>query len=177
MSRRRSRRGTRGWADGARQPCHWGDPNVINAQHRKWRSFARHWPWYALPGALLGCASPSAPPAPPSGGAALHLDYASFASAVEPILVNHGCDAEGDCHGGGIRGTLQLSPASAPDAQYDFNQVVLQVTANAPDQSPLLTRPLSDSAGGTAHPYKVFADTSDSEWRTIRAWVRAGVTP
>jgi len=130
-----------------------------------------------LPVALLGCASPAAPPAPPGGGTALHLDYASFASAVDPILVAHGCDVAGDCHGGGIRGTLQLSPASAVDPHYDFAQVSLQVTANAPDQSPILTRPLADSAGGTPHAVKVFADTNDAEWRTIRAWVRAGVTP
>jgi hypothetical protein len=130
-----------------------------------------------LPGALLGCASPAAPPAPPSGGATLHLDYASFASAVEPILTSHGCDAGGDCHGGGIRGTLQLSPQAAKDTHYDFDQVSLQVTSSFPDQSPILTRPLADSAGGTAHSVKVWADTNDTEWRTIRAWVRAGVTP
>jgi len=116
------------------------------------------------------------PPAPPGGGTTLHLDYAAFASAVEPILVAHGCNAGGDCHGGGIRGTLQLSPSSAIDTLYDFDQVALQVTSSVPDQSPLLTRPLADSAGGTAHSVKVFADTNDTEWRTIRAWVRAGVT-
>ena len=144
---------------------------------RKWRSFARHWPWFALPGALLGCAAPTSPPAPPGGGTPLHLDYATFASAVEPILVAHGCDAGGDCHGGGIRGTLQLSPETAKDTLYDFRQVSLQVTSNFPDQSPILTRPLADSAGGTPHSVKVFADTNDTQWRTIRAWVRAGVTP
>jgi hypothetical protein len=150
---------------------------VNSVRDRKWRSFARRWTWFALPGALLGCASPSAPPAPPGGGAALHLDYASFASAVEPILVAHGCDAGGDCHGGGIRGTLELSPQTAKDMPYDFGQVSLQVTSSFPDQSPILTRPLADSAGGTAHSVKAFADTNNSEWRTIRAWVRAGVTP
>jgi hypothetical protein len=129
-----------------------------------------------LPGALLGCASPAAPPAPPGGGTALHLDYAAFASAVEPILVAHGCDAGGDCHGGGIRGTLQLSPQTAKDTLFDFDQVALQVTANFPDRSPILTQALADSAGGTAHSVKVFADTNDVEWRTIRAWVRAGVS-
>lgn len=140
-------------------------------------SFVQRLPWFALHGALLGCASPAAPPAPPGGGPALHLDYASFASAVEPILIAHGCDAEGDCHGGGIRGTLQLSPPTAKDAHYDFAQVSLQVTANFPDQSPILTRPLALAAGGTSHSVKVFADTNDAEWRTMRAWVRAGVTP
>jgi len=149
---------------------------VNRVPNQRWRSFARHWPWFALPGALLGCATPTSPPAPPGGGTALHLDYATFASAVEPILVAHGCDAGGDCHGGGIRGTLELSPETAKDTVYDFGQVSLQVTSNFPDQSPILTRPLADSAGGTAHSVKVFADTNDAQWRTIRAWVRAGVT-
>ena len=144
---------------------------------RKRKSFARHWPWCVLPGALLGCATPVAPPAPPSGGTALHLDYATFAGAVEPIHIEHGCDAGGDCHGGGIRGTLQLSPQTAKDTLFDFHQVSLQVTSNAPDQSPILTAPLAVSSGGTAHSVKVFADTNDTEWRAIRAWVRAGVSP
>lgn len=146
-------------------------------RERKRSTFARRWPWYALPGALLGCASPVAPPAPPTGGAALHLDYATFATAIEPILVTHGCDAEGDCHGGGIRGTLQLSPPGAKDTVYDFVQVSLQVTSAHADQSPILTAPLAVAAGGTAHAVKPFADTTDTEWRTLRAWVRAGVTP
>ena len=93
------------------------------------------------------------------------------------MLVAHGCDADGDCHGGGIRGTLQLSPPGAKDTRYDYNQVVLQVTSANPDQSPILTRPLALAAGGTAHALKVFADTNDTEYRTLRAWVRAGVTP
>ncbi len=139
--------------------------------------FGRRWPWLVLPGALLGCASPVAPPAPPGGGTALHLDYAAFAAAIEPILVNHGCDAEGDCHGGGIRGTLQLSPPSAKNTLYDFRQVALQVLANDPDHSPILTEPLAVAFGGTAHSVKPFADTTDTEWRSMRAWVRAGVTP
>ena len=100
-----------------------------------------------------------------------------FASAVEPILTTRGCDAGGDCHGGGIRGTLQLSPQTAKDPAYDFAQVSLQVTSNFPDESPILTRPLADVAGGTPHSVKVWPDTNDAEWRTIRAWVRAGVTP
>lgn len=144
---------------------------------RKPITFARHWPWLVLPGALLGCASPVAPPAPPGGGTALQLDYAAFAAAIEPILVTRGCDAEGDCHGGGIRGTLQLSPPSAKDTRYDFDQVALQVSASDPDHSLILTEPLALAAGGTAHSVKPFADTTDTEYRTIRAWVRAGVTP
>lgn len=147
------------------------------ANDRKRISFVRHWPWLVLPGALLGCASPVAPPPPPGGGATLHLDYAEFASAVEPILIARGCDAGGDCHGGGIRGTLALSPASAKDPNFDFAQVALQVMASDPDHSPILTEPLALAAGGTAHSVKPFADTTDAEFLTLRAWVRAGVTP
>jgi hypothetical protein len=144
---------------------------------RKRITSVRHWTWLVLPGALLGCASPVAPPAPPGGGTTLHLDYAAFVAAVEPILVAKGCDALGDCHGGGIRGTLQLSPPGAKDTRYDFDQVALQVTASDPDASPILTEPLALAAGGTAHSVKPFADTTDADWRTMRAWVRAGVTP
>lgn len=93
------------------------------------------------------------------------------------MLVAHGCDAEGDCHGGGIRGTLQLSPPGAKDTRYDFDQVALQVLATDPDRSPILTEPLALAAGGTPHGVKVFADTNDTEYLTLRAWVRAGATP
>jgi len=130
-----------------------------------------------LPGALLGCASPVAPPVPPGGGPALHLDYAWFATDIGPLLTSHGCDAAGDCHGGGPRGTLELSPAAAKDTLFDFEQVSLQVTATSPDRSPILTEPLAVAHGGTPHSVKVFADTSDADYRTLRAWVWAGVTP
>ena len=69
-----------------------------------------------------------------------------------------------DFQTGHLRVVVDVAPATA-----------LQVTSNVPDQSPILTRPLADAAGGTAHSVKVFADTNDVEWRTIRAWVRAGV--
>jgi hypothetical protein len=96
---------------------------------------------------------------------------------VEPILVAHGCDAGGDCHGGGIRGTLELSPQTAKDTHYDFGQVSLQVTSSFPRPEPDPDPAARRLRGGTAHSLKVFADTNDVEWRTIRAWVRAGVTP
>ena len=125
-----------------------------------------------LPGVLHGCTSPTAPPKPPGGGTTLTLSYADFQASIEPILVAHGCDATGDCHGGGIRGTLELSPPSAKDVQFDFDQVSLQVWAAYPDSSPILTRPLT---GGTAHPVKVFATTSDPDYQTIHQWIMAGV--
>ena len=130
----------------------------------------------ALWGGLHGCAAPpTRPPVPPSGGQVLVLDYAAFQSSVSPILARHGCDADGDCHGGGVRGTFQLSPPTAKDPNFDFNQVVMQIYPTMRDASPILTRPLAIAAGGTPHPFKPFATTGDADYAVIRAWIMAGV--
>ena len=124
---------------------------------------------------LAGCQSPTAPPPAPSGGNTLRLDYTEFAQAVEPILIQHGCDAGGDCHGGGIRGTLELSPAGAKNTQFDFDQVVLQVLPTVRDSSHILTKPLALTAGGVPHSVKVFATTDDPGYQAIRTWIQHGV--
>lgn len=131
----------------------------------------------ALPVAHAGCTSPSAPPAPPAGGRQAALSFAQFEQAIEPILVKHGCDAGGDCHGGGIRGTLQLSPQGTKDVRFDFDQIVLQVSVTAPVQSPILTEPLAQAAGGTPHPMEPFTTTSDSDYVAIRTWIMSGLQP
>lgn len=123
-----------------------------------------------------GCASPLAP-VPPGGGTTPSLDFDAFVADVEPVLERQGCDAGGDCHGGGIRGTFALSPAGAKDARFDFDQAVLQVSATAIDQSPLLTEPLAVAAGGTPHSVEPFATTADPDYQAVRAWIQAGVTP
>lgn len=129
----------------------------------------------ALSGVVHGCVSPAAPAKPPGGGQRLVLSLDGFTATVSPVLERNGCDAGGDCHGGGIRGTLQLSPATAKDVQFDFDQVSLQVYPSARDSSPILTRPLAIGAGGSPHPFKPFSSTSDSGYIAIREWVRAGV--
>jgi hypothetical protein len=128
----------------------------------------------ALSLGLPACSSPTAPPKPPGGGETLVLSYTQFQQAVEPVLVRQGCDATGDCHGGGIRGTYELSPPSAKDDRFDFDQSTLQVYATDRTSSPILTAPLSASAGGTPHPYKPFASTSDPDYQAIAQWVMAG---
>ena len=65
-----------------------------------------------------------------------NLDYATFISEVEPVLERNGCDAGGDCHGGGIRGTLALSPQGAKDPAFDFVQVSPCVPVPAVTQMP-----------------------------------------
>lgn len=96
---------------------------------------------------------------------------------MAPILTSHGCDAGGDCHGGGIRGSLQLSPQDAKDAQFDFDQVVLQVSIPAHEQSPILTEPLAEAAGGTAHGVEPFATTAHPDYQMILQWIESGVQP
>jgi hypothetical protein len=105
------------------------------------------------------------------------LSFEEFRSSVEPVLSLHGCDAGGDCHGGGIRGSFELSPQGAKDAQFDFSQASLQVSASSPDRSPLLTEPLALSAGGTPHGVKPFASTADPDYQAIRQWIMDGVQP
>jgi hypothetical protein len=129
-----------------------------------------------LPGALLhGCSSPTAPPPPPGGGNTLVLSFEEFQQNVEPVLVRQGCDATGDCHGGGIRGTLALSPPGGKDAQFDFDQIRQQVTASDRVHSPVLTEPLALDAGGTPHGYKPFASTDDPDYQSILTWIEDGV--
>jgi hypothetical protein len=130
------------------------------------------------PGALLGCSNPTAPPAPPSGGQTLILDYGEFVQNVEPVLMQNGCDTPGggDCHGAGIRGTLELSPAGAKDTQFDFDQVSLQVSPTTRDSSRILTRPLAISAGGTPHSgTKPFGSVNDPGYQAIHLWIMHGV--
>jgi hypothetical protein len=129
----------------------------------------------ALWGGVHGCVSPTVPIGPPGGGQHLALSFATFTSTVSPILERQGCDAGGDCHGGGIRGTLQLSPRGAKDLAFDFDQVSMQVYPTSRDLSPILTRPLALAAGGTPHPFKPFASAADSDYIAIRAWIQAGV--
>jgi hypothetical protein len=129
----------------------------------------------ALPTVFQGCSTPTAPQPPPGGGQVLTLSYDEFVLSVEPILVRQGCDATGDCHGGGIRGTLALSPPGAKDPRFDFDQVSLEVLAAMPDSSPILTRPLALAAGGTPHSYKPFATTIDTDYQAIRTWIMNGV--
>jgi hypothetical protein len=127
-----------------------------------------------VPLLVAGCSSPSEPPPPPGGGVRLELSLTAFTQSVAPVLTQHGCDAGGNCHGGGIRGTFELSPPEAKDAEFDFEQASLQVNAYDRDLSPLLMEPLAQSAGGGTHAVQPFASTDDPGYQAIRAWILAG---
>ena len=119
---------------------------------------------------ICGCASPTETP-PPSGGSRFVLSFEGYRDRVAPVLARHGCDAGGDCHGGGIRGTLELSPSGAKDDRFDFEQVALQVKGEDPGRSPLLTKPL---AGEEPHAVEPFTTPEDPDYRTILAWIEEG---
>jgi hypothetical protein len=127
-------------------------------------------------GALVGCGSDPDPAGPDvaGGGQEYVLDYDLFVAAVAPVLESRGCNAEGDCHGGGIRGTFELTPTSAVDHELDFAQAVLQVNGYDPEQSPLLTKPLSETAGGVEHGVTAFDSTVDPGYQAILGWIQAG---
>jgi hypothetical protein len=125
---------------------------------------------------LAACdhASP-ADPTPPSGGRTYVLSYDSFAASVEPVLSAQGCDNL-NCHGGGIRGTFQLSPPNAKDAHYDFNQACMQVTPADPKNSPLAMKPLAEECGGATHGGGAFFfSLDDPNYVAILQWVESGV--
>jgi len=124
---------------------------------------------------LAGCdhASPTAP-APPSGGRTYVLSYNHFTTQIEPILSGQGCDNL-NCHGGGIRGTFQLSPPGDKDASYDFKQTCLQVTPADLQASPLLVKPLAEECGGATHGGGAFFfSLDDPNYIALVTWVDSG---
>jgi hypothetical protein len=126
-----------------------------------------------------GCGlAPTPDPEPPSGGQSFVVDYSTFVSDVSPILTANGCD-NSSCHGGGIRGTFELSPDTDKDLDLDFFQVGFQLNGSDPSLSPLLMKPLDESAGGEVHNADSgqfgFLDTSDPDYQTILTWIEAGV--
>lgn len=105
------------------------------------------------------------------------LDFNQFSSQVDEILTRRGCDNL-SCHGGGIRGTFQLSPADAKDPSFDFVQASLQVDLAQREASALLLKPLAVEAGGEAHAgdsaLSTFTSVSDTDYQTILSWILAG---
>jgi hypothetical protein len=122
-----------------------------------------------------GCDSaPTGAPAPPTGGQELVLSFETFEETIHPILVAQGCNAAGDCHGAIIGGTFRLSSPDDPDVAFDFDQTVLQVDPYHDTESPILTKPLAQAAGGTPHSHEPFATTDDPDYQAILAWIRDG---
>jgi hypothetical protein len=141
-------------------------------------------------GACMACASCRAPdlndtkPLP-------ELDAAFFRCRVHPVLARS-CGALA-CHGDARRpfhvyarnrlrafgGEPDRDALLAPDElRASFDAARAFVDADAPDQSPLLMKPLDQRAGGAFHRGaeifgggNVFLSADDPERLTLRAWV------
>lgn len=123
-------------------------------------------------GLSTACKGPSSPD-PPGGGQVFALDYELYRTTVAPVLTARGCDSR-DCHGGGVRGTFELSPADAKNLSFDFEQASDQVWPYDPTHSPLLTKPLKEDGGLAPHSFEPFETTDDPDYQTIAAWIDAG---
>jgi hypothetical protein len=124
---------------------------------------------------LVGCGDEPTPTTPiPEGGRYTILDYEQFEQTISPLLTTNGCDVGGDCHGGGIRGTFELSPVDDKDFAFDFAQVELQVSAYDPAESALLRMPLAEVEGGLPHPTEPFDTESHTDYQTILQWIQDG---
>jgi hypothetical protein len=105
----------------------------------------------------------------------LPLDYAFFAQHIEPVLQSRNCSTTG-CHGGQGSGLMLLSGGTDPQA--DFTNVRPHTRPWDPPSSPLLLKPLAESAGGVVHGGgDVFADTTDADYRTLRLWIEGATEP
>lgn len=145
--------------------------------HRNRRNTIRHVA-YAL--AFCGCGAlgceraSTTDPEPPGGGQKYVMSYDDFAGTVNPILSAKGCDNL-NCHGGGIRGTFQLSPQDDKDPAFDYAQASLQVFPPEPRESPLVTKPLAAECGGVPHTGGAyFFSLDDPEYLAILMWIEEG---
>jgi len=130
--------------------------------------------WLAHPAASPQPAAQSAPPS--------SLDFEVFKTRVQPILTsarkgNARCTA---CHsrGGGNSYLEPLAPGSTTyteeQSRRNFERVQRLVVPGVPLESPLLTNPLAEEAGGS-HWHgggKHWRSQNDPEWQVLAAWVR-----
>jgi len=132
----------------------------------------------ALMAVFGGCESASTDDlTAPSGGQVFVLDQATFVATVAPVMASEGCDNIA-CHGGGLRGSFELSPAGTKDLDFDFAQAILQVNPNDREASNLLQKPLSPDDGGAVHTatpeQSGFLTKSDPGYQAWLAWIEEG---
>ena len=137
--------------------------------------------------AIVVAAHPGAQQLAPQPRPSAALDYETFKTRVQPILMaarkgNARCLS---CHsrGGGNTYLEPLAPAATSyteeQTRRNFERVQKLVVPGEPLKSILLTNPLDESAGGS-HWHgggKHWRSQSDPEWQTLASWVKGGLSP
>ena len=114
-------------------------------------------------------------------GPASPLDYASFKSKVQPLLLEKrpGHARCATCHSRSTAFRLQPLPAgrtayTEEESRKNFEAASRMVLPGVPLKSRLLTMPLAHEAGGTEfHPGgKHWTSQDDPEWKALADWVK-----
>jgi cytochrome c553 len=162
------------------------NPLAEEAGGSHWHGGGKHWhsqddpEWKTLAAWVNGATTTTTANA--SAGSAAALDYETFKTKVQPILIsprkgNARCVA---CHsrGGGNSYLEALPPGSTTyteeQSRRNFERVRRLVVPGEPLKSPLLINPLAEEAGGS-HWHgggKHWHSQNDPEWQILAAWVR-----
>jgi YVTN family beta-propeller protein len=132
-----------------------------------------------LPAGLGAFAQATAPAGPPAAA----LDFETFRTKVQPVLL---ASREGlvrciTCHGGKVGTRLRLEPLAdgattwtEEQSRKNFASASSLVVPGSPTTSRLLTHPLDRQAGGDSFHGggKHWRSQLDPEWQTLAAWVR-----
>jgi len=129
-----------------------------------------------LAGGVVAACDHSSPtnPEPPGVARRYVMNYDVFVNTVDPILSAQGCDNL-NCHGGGNRGTFDLSPYNDKDPGFDYTQASLQVFPGDPVRSPLIMKALAEECGGATHGGGAFFfSLDDPDYVAILTWIENG---
>ncbi len=98
-------------------------------------------------------------------------------TTVKFIDIQHDLDTLGctnaGCHGGTQKPVVKAMATSTTDLMMNYMDVLGDVNAGAPDQSLLLTKPLTGS-GVTHSGTKPFMSTQDPVYQRWLNWIKAG---
>lgn len=109
------------------------------------------------------------------GGGEMGPSGAKFFPDVQMDLDAKGCTITA-CHGAqGTGAIMYIKPNATAQADIDANytSAMNEVNQTAPDQSKLLTKPLTGS-GVTHSGTKPFASTTDATYQKWLGWIQAG---
>lgn len=124
----------------------------------------------------------------PAPAAAKTLDFETFKTQIQPILLarREGAVRCVTCHAGKVGTRLRLQPLADgattwtdDEARKNFESASTLVVPGDPLASRLLVHPLDRRAGGDAFHGggKHWLSQADPEWQTLAAWVRGSAAP